>query len=131
LIWSYRPYKNPEARKRYLKYLSLLYILSILLIIYRYSQTGLGKDFAIPSFALLLTVTFFSLLILRKPRYCYTDLNHIYLSGKKIRKDEVEYEPFFDELKVELSGKVRKTLYFESKEDLIKFLKDVGIKPDE
>ncbi len=130
MIWSYRPYKNPEARKRYLKYLSLLYILSILLIIHRYSQIGLERDFVIPSLALLLTVTFFSLLMLRKPRYCYTDVNHIYISGKKIKKDEVEYEPFFDELKVELSGKTRKTLYFERKEDLIKFLKDVGFQLD-
>ena len=130
MIWVYRPYKNPVARKRYLRTIAVLYVLSLALIAYRFAQFGLSSEFLVPSLALLLTVTFFSALILRKPRYCYTDVMHIYAGGRKIRKDEVSYRPDFENLLVELDGNVRKTLYFEKREDLEKFLSDVGLSKD-
>lgn len=130
MIWIYRPYRNPVAKKRYLRTIAVLYAVSLALIAYRFIQFGLASEFLVPSLALLLTVTFFSVLILRKPRYCYTDVMHIYAGGRKIRKDEVTYRPDFENLTVELEGKVRKTLYFEKKEDMEKFLSDVGFSKD-
>jgi len=130
VIWIYRPYRNPVAKRRYLRTAAVLYAISLALIAYRYIQFGFTSEFLIPSLALLLTVTFFSALILRKPRYCYTDVMHIYVGGKKIRKDEVSYNPDFENLVVELEGKVRKTLYFEKREDLEKFLREVGFSKD-
>ncbi|WP_456368458.1 hypothetical protein [Geoglobus sp.] len=126
MIWAYRPYRNPVAKKRYMRTIAVLYAVSLALIAYRFLQYGFGPEFYVPSLALLVTVTFFSALILRKPRYCYTDVQHIYCGGKKIRKDEVTYQPDFENLTVDLDGKVRKTLYFEKPEDLERFLRDVG-----
>ncbi len=130
MIWAYRPYKNPIARKRYLRNIYIIYVIGFILIVYRYIQTGFTDRFIVPSLALIATITFFSLLILRKPRFCYTDVNHIYVGGNRINKGEVSYYPNFDTLTVELRGKHRKTLYFEREEDMEKFLKDVGYQKD-
>ncbi len=126
MIWAYRPYKNPVARKKYLRTVYIMYGIGAVLVGYRYYQFGLTDKFTVPSLALLATITFFSVMILRKPRFCYTDVNHIYTGGKKIRKDEVEFRPDFQNLTVELRGSVNRHLYFEKKEDLDRFLKDVG-----
>ncbi len=130
MIWSYRPYKNPIAKIKYLRTIYIMYVIGFLLVGYRYYQFGLTDRFLIPSFALLATITFFSVLILRKPKFCYTDVNYIYVGGKKIKKSDVEFYPDFQNLTVEIKGKVRKHLYFERREDLEKFLKDVGYRPE-
>ena len=126
MIWAYRPYKNPVAKKRYLRTVYIMYAIGFLLVAYRYYQLGFTDRFLIPSLALLATITFFSALILRKPKFCYTDVNHIYVGGRKIKKSEVEFHPDFQNLTVEIKGKENRFLYFERKEDLEKFLKDVG-----
>jgi len=130
LIWSYRPYRNPVAKKKYLRTIYIIYAIGFLLVAYRYHQLGFTDRFLIPSLALLATITFFSVLILRKPKFCYTDVNHIYTGGKKIKKGEVEFYPDFQNLTVELKGEVSKYLYFERKEDLEKFLRDVGYRSE-
>ncbi len=126
MIWVYRPYKNPVAKRKYLRTVYIMYAIGLILVAYRYYQLGLSDKFLIPSLALLATITFFSVLILRKPKFCYTDVNYIYTGGTKIRKDEVEFYPDFENLVVEVKGKISKNLYFERKEDLDRFLKDVG-----
>ena len=126
MIWSYRPYRNPVARKRYLRSIYVMYAIGFILIAYRYFQTGLTDRFIVPSLTVLATITFFSLLILRKPRFCYTDVNYIYTGGNKIKKSDVSFHPDLRNLTVEIKGKTSKTLYFERMEDLEKFLRDVG-----
>ncbi len=123
MIWYYRPYKNPVARRRYLRNLSPLYAIVAILLLARYSKFGLSYKFLIPLLPLIPSLLFFTLLLLMKPKYCYTDETYIHVSGKKINKREAKYKPDFKKLVIKVDGKL---LYFENEEDMKKFLWDVG-----
>ncbi|MBE8538813.1 hypothetical protein [Geoglobus acetivorans] len=126
MIWIYRPYKNALARKRYLRTIAVFFTFALLLIAYRYTKYGLTQEFYIPSLALMLSLLFFSALILRKPRACYTDYENIYCGSKRIKKASATFHPDYENLAVHVEGDKKATLYFEKKEDLEKFLKEVG-----
>lgn len=127
MIWIYRPYKNQLARKRYLRSIGVMLAVSFALIAYRYTKYGLTQEFLVPSLALLTSLGFFSILILRKPRACYTDFEFVYCGGKKIRKQGSRFEADFENLAVNVDGEKKATLYFERREDMEAFLKEVGV----
>ncbi len=128
MIWYYRPYKNPVTRRKYLRNISPLYIITLLILFARYSKLGLSFKFLLPLIPLIPSLIFFTLLILMKPKYCYTDETYLHVSGKKIRKREAKYKPDFKRLVIDVEGEDNKKrrLYFENVEDMRKFLWDVG-----
>ena len=127
MIWYYRPYKNPVARNRYLLKLSPLYAVVFFIVLGRFLRYGLSPKFVIPVIPLFVTLIFFTLLSMMKPKYGYTDEQFVHFSGKRIEKWKAKFKPDFERLTVdvEADGKNFK-LYFEKEEDMNKLLKDVG-----
>lgn len=123
MIWYYRPYKNPVLRRKYLLIFSPLYIIVALLIIGRFLRYGVSPKFLIPVIPLVITLIFFTLLFMMKPKYGYTDESYVHFSGKRIEKWK-KFHPDFKKLVIEVEGDGK--LYFENEEDMKKFLWDVG-----
>ena len=128
MIWYYRPYKNPVARIRYLLKISPLYAIVFFIVLGRFLKYGLSPRFVIPVIPLFVTLILFTLLIMMKPKYGYTDERFVHFSGKRIEKWRAKFKPDFKKLTVdvEADGKNFK-LYFENEEDMRKFLRDVGV----
>uniref|UniRef100_A0A7C4S830 Uncharacterized protein n=1 Tax=Geoglobus ahangari TaxID=113653 RepID=A0A7C4S830_9EURY len=127
MIWYYRPYKNPVARNRYLLKLSPLYAVVFFIVLGRFLRYGFSSKFVIPLIPLFVMLIFFTLLIMMKPKYGYTDEQFVHFSGKRIEKWKAKFKPDFEKLTVdvEVDGKSFK-LYFENREDMNNFLRDVG-----
>jgi len=107
--------------------ISPLYAIVFFIVLGRFLKYGLSPRFVIPVIPLFVTLIFFTLLIMMKPKYGYTDEQFVHFSGKRIEKWRARFRPDFKRLTVdvETDGKNFK-LYFENEEDMRNFLRDVS-----
>lgn len=119
MIWSYRPYRNPVARRKYVLLLSLILIPGLVAGIWKVSVDPDRGKFAPGAF--ILAYLFLASLLLRKPRVYWEDGGRIFTVGKSVDLREVrkvEYDR--ENLVIRLEGGKLRELYFDNSEDFEK-----------
>jgi len=122
--WAYRAVNNPVARKKWLAFGFFLFILAIVLGVYKYATTGnLGKVL-IATTTFILVVVMYTLVMLGKVRYYYIDGTKIRYKPFKTDLDNIEGFELDEKNKV-IKLRLKKpsllsvkTLYFEKEEDM-------------
>ena len=115
MIWSYRPYRNPVARRKYVIILSIILIPGLAAGIWKLSVDPDRGKFALGAF--LLAYLFLASLLLRKPRVYWEDGGRIFTVGKSVDLREVR-KVEYDEgnLVIRLEGGRLRELYFDDRD---------------
>jgi len=121
VIYSYRPIKNREARKKYLVSFAAMYLISAAISIWKIAGS---QKYVYTALALFFAITALMFTTLRRPRFFAVRDGWLYC-GRKIDVREAEILPDFEKLVVKVRWKGEKTLYFESEDEMRKFLEEV------
>jgi len=119
VIWSYRPYRNPVARRKYMLLLSFILIPGLAAGIWKVSVDPDRGKFALGAF--ILAYLFLASLLLRKPRVYWEDGGRIFTVGKSVDLKEVKKVEYDEEkLVIRLEGGKLRELYFDNSDDFEK-----------
>jgi len=122
VIWSYRPYRNPVARRKYLLILSVILIPGLVAGVWKLSVDPEKGKFALGAF--ILAYLFLASLLLRKPRVYWEDGGRIFTVGKSVDLREVRKVEYDEEnLVIRLDGGKLRELYFDDRDSFEKVRK--------
>lgn len=122
MIWSYRPYRNPVARRKYLLILSVILIPGLVAGFWKLSVDPERGKFALGAF--ILAYLFLASLLLRKPRVYWEDGGRIFTVGKSVDLREVRKVEYDEEnLVIRLDGGRLRELYFDDRDSFEKVRK--------